>query len=154
MKILILFGTLTGNTQAAAMMLLDSIKAQSENNVFEIKDLRHMPLEDIKHYDGVIFGTSTWDEGNANPDTELFLEKLDTTHLDLSHVRFYLFCLGESFYEHFCAAVDKVRAKLTTHSAIVSSNSFTIDGEPTQEIINHLTQESLAFIKTIESKSY
>ncbi len=129
MKILILYGSISGNTEAVATTLYEQLVKGVPDYEFEILDLNSTEPGKILDYDAVIFGSSTWDD-LPNPDTEDFLIRLNSSALDLTGKRFALFGLGDSAYPVFCGALPLAQAEFEKHGGKVESNFFTIDGYP------------------------
>jgi len=101
MEIKILYGSETGNSQSLAndaKKKLDAYGFQAE-----VVDMQDVSLEKLSDYRDVLIITSTWGDGEPPANAENLyndLQKVQT--LDLSHMRYAVFALGQSFYEHFC----------------------------------------------------
>lgn len=120
-KILVIYATLTGNTQMAAMQLADSLN-------LETMSVDELPLREYKNYDLLVFGVSTWGEGDFNPATEDFINKIKSEKQKFEGVNFALFGLGDSSYTNFCGAVDKVAGELKSVGGKIIGDIHKIDG--------------------------
>jgi flavodoxin I len=152
-KGLVLYGTLTGNTEMAAKALYGKLIAVAPGRALELANVRDVAPEQLRQYDYVIFGASTWDD-YGNPDTEDFLAKLKTAAPDLSGVKFAFFGLGDSSYHNFCGAIDLAKqvAVGDCHCAVYPE-AFTIDGYPEEEMIAGLARWAQNFLSSIESRA-
>lgn len=145
MKILILYGSITGNTEATAAALFESLSNGHPEHSFELLNLNITEPEQLAAYDAVIFGTSTWDE-NSNPDTEDFLIKVETAAPDFAGKAFALFGLGDSAYPIFCGALPLARAVFEKHGGRVFAEFFTIDGFPPEQVLVQLVKWAEKFV--------
>jgi len=150
-KGLLLYGTLTGNTEMAAKDLQGKLLAARPDRQLDLANVRDLPPERLKDYDYVIFGASTWDDF-GNPDTEEFLEKLKAAAPDLSKVQFAFFGLGDSSYHNFCGAIDLAKKVASGQCRCgCHDNDFTIDGYPEPEMLDDLAKWAEGFLAPIES---
>ncbi len=101
MEIKILFGTETGNSEGLAG---DAQKALSEQGFkAEAVDMQEVNAEKLKSYTNILIITSTWGDGEPPANAENLYNELQTSSgVDLSHLNYAVFALGQSFYEHFC----------------------------------------------------
>lgn len=129
MKVLITFGTLTGNSETVAKYLYENLKS---DYLIELKlqDQIDTQIGELNNFDLVILVASTWGEGEANPITEDFIMRLsddfqanDTTH-------FALLGLGDSSYEFFCGVVDQLEKLLLEKKARILNPNLKLDGLP------------------------
>ena len=69
-KIVIIYGTLTGNTEEAAI----EIKEKLGSELTTLIDVYDASASDLENYDNIIFGASTWGIGDLQEDfTEICL---------------------------------------------------------------------------------
>ena len=150
MKILILYGTLTFNTETIAehmhKVLVDSGKKNVDIlNLSEVED-----LEIFRNYDFIIFGTSTWSDGEDNPDTEEFYERMNSK---LNHgskdvfanKKFAYFGLGERHYEHFCKSAYDAKKYFEKLGAETVGAVLEIDGYPEEPQLKQAEDWVLSF---------
>jgi len=140
-KTLILYGTLTGNTELAAKGLAQRLGAGALYNVRDISPTA------VATYSHIIFGTSTWDDF-GNPDTEDFLNKMAQDGPDLSYCRFAFFGLGDSAYQNFCGAVDLAKQGIGQRGGVLYPDTFTIDGYPEDDTMDSLAEWAHKFLET------
>ena len=90
MRILIFYGSTTGNTEEAA----ENIKEAMGDCVSHMVDICKIEPEVLLNYDVLIFGVPTWDVGQLQMDWETFLPRMEG--LDLNNKKIALFGLGDS----------------------------------------------------------
>lgn len=128
MNIALFYGSLTGNTMLLSEQLATYL--QSKGHEVTIEDQSMVDVNNLKNFDLVIFGASTWGEGDANPTTESFLSTLNDTSVDLTAMKYAVFGLGDRSYEHFCGVVDKLEHTLQTKKAHQVWQSLRLEGFP------------------------
>jgi flavodoxin I len=96
----IFFASSTGNSEEIASKIASSLNWEN----IEVFDLAGTKIEKINDYDKIIFGGSTWGDGELNDDWEDVWG--DFCKLDLSNKTIALFGLGdqESYSDEFCSA--------------------------------------------------
>src|SRR5690554_5038690 len=111
-KILILYATLTGNTQFVSEKIMEHLwdREDIEAELLSATDILDLNL--LKTYDLIIFGTSSWGEEDYNPDAEEFFERLENENFDFERTKFSFFGLGDSSYEVFCGASNRAEREL------------------------------------------
>ena len=144
MKNLILYGTLTGNTEAVAQQI--QTRMQVAGKELEIKNINQASIADINQVENLlIVASSTWDDGLPCSDMADFLEEYSQELPDLSGKKLAFFGCGDSNYPKFCTAVDTLEEIFTAKGGQKISNSLKIDGyiedENNQEKINNFTEQ-------------
>ncbi len=125
MKSIVIYGSTTGNTEEVANYVVQGLKdAGSEVLVKNVIDAQP---DELTGYDLVVLGSSTWNDGELQDDFVPFYEQMNG--INLAGKKGAAFGCGESIYEHFCAAVDKLEDKLKEMGAEVPSTSLKIDGD-------------------------
>lgn len=95
MRISLLYGTETGNTE----MLCDDIQAElGSDHEVEIENLQDVSPADLSLDCFYIIVCSTYGEGELPQSALPFMEKLQHGQADLSQLRFSMFGLGDSAY--------------------------------------------------------
>jgi flavodoxin I len=146
-KALIIYGSTTGNTEAAAHTIA---QAMAEHD-FEatVKDVTSVEMSDFANgYDVFLMGSSTWgdDEIELQEDFAEFYERMD--ELDLSGKKVAVFGCGDSTYTYFCGAVDALEEKTERLGAKLLVSGLKIDGDPEEvedeilEWANSVAQEA------------
>ena len=128
-KVLIVYGSTTGNTESVAKSLSQQISAQ--NHEVELKNVSGVSPQGLcSGNDLVLFGCSTWgqDEIELQDDFVPFFEQFD--QLDAAGVKCGVFGCGDDDYTYFCGAVDAIYDKLLALGAKVSPDKLKINGDP------------------------
>lgn len=112
-RIGVFYGTTSGNTEAVAGVLA---KALGEKRV-ELHDIAQSGFAGIEKYDLVIFGISTWNEGNLQADWETRWAELDA--MDFTNTCVALFGVGDQFGypETYLGALAKLYRRLLARGA-------------------------------------
>lgn len=129
MKILILYATLTLNTEYVAGKIKEYLENNTENDI-DILNVEELDIvEELLNYDFIIFGTSTWSEGHFPPDAEDKMKEIEEMEFSLKGKKIFFFGLGESHYDHFCEAVNIAETIfLNKLNADRVGESFLMDG--------------------------
>ncbi|MED3553381.1 flavodoxin domain-containing protein [Cytobacillus praedii] len=116
MKIGIIYTSVSGNTKELAHLLHELFSRQTiRAHLFHIADF---PIHTLSTFDAIAIGTYTWGDGDIPAEMEpLFreFEKIPQMKMITG-----VFGTGDSFYPHFCGAVDKFRdlLKINTDLAV------------------------------------
>ena len=126
MKNLILYGTLTGNTEMVANKIGELLTAAGKE--VELKNVNEASSEDIAAVENcLIVASSTWDDGLPCADMVAFLEE-NPELPSLTGKKLAFFGCGDSNYVKFCGAVDTLEEKFTQLGGQKISDSLKIDG--------------------------
>jgi flavodoxin I len=125
-KILIVYGSTTGNTEMVAEQIMDSLK----NHEVSLQDAADTSPEDLTKYDVLVLGSSTWDDGLLQQDFRDFVEGLE---IDLTDKKLAIFGLGDSNYPDFCEAADILEKIFTKLGGETIVATLKIDGFPDEE---------------------
>ncbi|BAK74140.1 MAG: flavodoxin [Arcobacter sp.] len=126
----IFFASSTGNSEEIAN------KIASKLGDIEVFDLAGTKIDKINEYDKLIFGGSTWGDGELNDDWEDAWG--DFSKLDLSNKTVALFGLGdqESYSDEFCSALGIIYEQIKSSGAKVigftSTEGYYHDGSKAQ----------------------
>lgn len=97
----IFFGSQTGNAQNLASVIGTSLDAQDIPN--EVLDFQDTPPEEISDLDKIIIVTSTYGDGEAPDNASEWLSYVKfEEELNLSHLKYAVIGLGDTYYPHFC----------------------------------------------------
>jgi len=126
MKILVLYASLTGNTESMAEAVGEGVKATGAEPV--LKEVMDAQVSDLLEYDGFVLGAYTWGDGELPDDFLDFYD--DMEQLDLSGRKAGVFGSGETAYAEFCAAVDLLSVKLKERGAELIGEGIKIELNP------------------------
>ncbi len=125
---------MSGTTMMVAEHIKDYLAGKSIESTME--DMADITPDDLAKYDLVFAGSSTWDDGRYNDVSREFFEKLESSDVDLSSVKFGVFGLGDQFYPHFCTVVDLMKETLVSKKGNVFDEMIKIDGFPDDEVFS------------------
>ncbi|MEW9670271.1 flavodoxin [Ammoniphilus sp. 3BR4] len=125
-KILMVFASMSGNTEEIANLVAEGIKQAGSE--IEIKEIFQANAEELMDYDGILLGTYTWGDGELPDDFLDFYDELDG--LDLKGKKAAVFGSGDHAYIHFCAAVDILEGKLQECGAELVQAGLKIEMSP------------------------
>ncbi|MDY6801221.1 MAG: flavodoxin [Bacteroidota bacterium] len=86
----IFYGSTTGNTEKIAR----KIKEHLQSETIDIYNVREATKADLEKYNNIIFGSSTWGEGELQEDFKQFLEVIKKANLKGKKVA--IFGIGDS----------------------------------------------------------
>ena len=124
-KVIIVYGSTTGNTETLSKYVEKGLKSSGVDVI--VKNVTESNPEELKDYDAIILGCSTWGDGELQDDFIPFEEKMRKIKLDGK--KGVVFGPGNSFYPQFCKAVDILEERLKSCGAQIIVNSLKIDGE-------------------------
>jgi flavodoxin short chain len=142
-KVLIVFGSTTGNTEGVA----ESIeKILTENGMtVSLQNAANITADGLgAGYEMILLGCSTWGEEDIELQDDFvpIYENLEKS--ELSGKKVGVFGCGDSSYTHFCGAVDVIEKKAEELGAKIVVGSLKIDGEPEAADIEAWTKEVLS----------
>ena len=112
-KLLIMYGTETGNSEYLAM---DAEKLASEHGMdVQVNAMDELSVDEISTYENVVIVCSTWGDGEQ-PDNaqELFDDFTDSPDGCMEGVNFAVLALGDSAFDMFCL-INLLAKKTTRH---------------------------------------
>lgn len=147
MKTLVLYGSLTGNTEATAQQI--SAFLDNHQVKHDLASAYDFSPEKVLTYDLLVLGSATWDYGQFQ---EYFAEFFEAVQdFDFSDKKFIAFGCGDSSYVDFCKAVDMIEDFWTKKKAIKLGPGLKIDGFPfqpeNQKLIEDWLEKLIKIIK-------
>ncbi|MBD3949298.1 flavodoxin [Tuanshanicoccus lijuaniae] len=144
---LIVFASLTGNTEQMADIVAEALEARDID--VEIVDSMQADAQDFLDYDICIVGSYTYGVDGVLPDEMIdFHEELG--ELDLSGKIFGVFGSGDDFYEYFCAAVDFFEDQFIKTGATKGGDSVKVNLNAEDEDIVNLQALANAIADKVE----
>ncbi|MEW6680644.1 MAG: flavodoxin [bacterium] len=131
-KVILVYGSTTGNTETLAEQVEDGLKSCGLD--VTCKNVTDSSSEELQGYDGIILGCSTWGDGELQDDFVEFEKGM--AGLNLAGKRAAVFGPGDSTYDKFCNAVDILEQRLKSCGAEIVADSFKVDGEVEPELEN------------------
>jgi len=124
-KILIVYGSTMGNTEK----LTEKIIYELNSDKLEItsKNVNDATVDELFNYDILLFGSSTWGNGELQDDFADFIIKLET--VNLTGKKGAVFGPGDSSYDKFCEAVTIIEESVKKCGLMLYMSGLRIDGE-------------------------
>jgi sulfite reductase (NADPH) flavoprotein alpha-component len=111
LPLLILFGSQTGTAEALALRIAKEAKARGCEP--RVVDAAAHGSVDWKKETNLLVVTSTYGDGDMPDNAQAFWEWLNTdTAGAVAHLNYSVLALGDTNYEHFCAAGIKIDSRL------------------------------------------
>jgi flavodoxin I len=128
METIIVYSTLTGNTEIASEWIRDRLIQAGHHLAME--NAGNVYPDILQDYDLIILGSPTYWSGETTDDFLPFLDKM--TELDLSGKKAAVFGLGDSdsYPDEFAHAVEIIEDSLARSGAELVIESLKIDGDP------------------------
>jgi flavodoxin short chain len=143
MKTLILYGSLTGNTEYIANQISDFLNQQQINH--DLINVAEFDPKKILDYELLILGCATWDYGQLQDDFKLFFDEVQG--FDFTGKKLAAFGCGDSSYVEFCEAVKIIEQFWTSKNAEKIITGLMIDGFPQQASNQKLLTSWLSELK-------
>ena len=128
-KVLIIFGSTTGNTESIASKignLLECAGVTAEvKNAADISDATDI----AKDYDAVLMGASCWGDEDIElqDDFQPVFDQIGS--MGLSGKKVAAFASGDSSYQHFCGAVDVIEEAAKDAGATIVAGGLKVEGD-------------------------
>ena len=121
----IFFGSTTGTTESVAARIAERLGVAQA----DVHNVAAASVEDVKKYDLLLLGSSTWGSGELQDDWPGFLDKLGKE--DLSGRRVALFGCGDAgvYSDTFCDAMAEIRDGLASTEYPGCGSRLCQDGE-------------------------
>jgi uncharacterized iron-regulated membrane protein/flavodoxin len=116
-SVLILYGTVTGNSETLAKKLADALAPTGLTA--RVRDMAHCQPNVLKQANCVLVVASTYGDGEPPEDAAPLWEALvHGNGLDLSGIKYSVLALGNTTYDHFCKCGRELDAALERHGAV------------------------------------
>lgn len=125
-KVILVYGSTTGNTEILSKSVAKGLKESGVDVL--LRSAAEVRPEELKDYDGIILGCSTWGDGELQDDFVPFEEKMEK--IELNGKKSAVFGPGDSsIYPQFCKAVDILEERLKSCRAEIVVDSLKVDGD-------------------------
>lgn len=115
----IVFGSQSGNAQNLANVIGDSLTEEFPCEVF---DMGELDPDEIHNINKLIIVTSTYGDGEPPDNASEWMSFVKfSEELDLSHLKYAVIGLGDTYYPHFCQAAkdfDEYLSKRGAHAML------------------------------------
>ncbi|MFH5185883.1 flavodoxin [Paenibacillus sp. TAB 01] len=143
-KVLIVFASMTGNTEEMAEAIRDGVRDAGIEP--EFKSALDASGSELTEYDGILLGAYTWGDGDLPDEFLDFYDEMDG--LDLTGKKAAVFGSCDSSYSSYGAAVDTIIEKLKELGAEVVLEGLKVELNPS----NDEKQECFNFGKQLVEK--
>ncbi|MBE1443210.1 flavodoxin [Paenibacillus sp. OAS669] len=145
-KIVMIFASMTGNTEAIADEIAEGIR-EAGGDVTQ-KYVMDSSGSELLQYDGILLGAYTWGDGELPDEFLDFYEELD--ELDLCGKKAAVFGSCDSSYAEYGAAVDTLTAKLQELGAEIALDGLKIELSPSQAEKELCRQYGVRFVEKLK----
>ena len=146
-NVLVLYGSTTGNTADVAETIGRIFSGQGHSAM--VKEVSTVKAEKLcEDYDLVLFGCSTWGDEDLELQSD-FIDLFDNfDRIGAGGKNAAVFGCGDSFYTHYCGAVDAIEARFKELGGNILRAGLKIDGDPSaaQAEIESWAKELLGLI--------
>ena len=131
-KVLILFGSSTGNTESIAQKLEELIAAGG-HDVTLLNAAKAAAKNLADGYDAVLMGCSAWgvEDLELQDDFLPLFDEMD--RMGLKGKKVAAFASGDQEYEHFCGAVPAIEERAKELGAVIIADGLKMEGDASTE---------------------
>lgn len=124
--IVVVYASMTGNTEDMALQIVKGIKEEGLEPVVERVD--DVKASDLAGYDGIVLGAYTWGDGELPDEFLDYFDDLDD--VDLTGKKAAVFGSCDSAYSEYGVAVDLLLAKLKERGAEIVQEGLKVELTP------------------------
>lgn len=128
-NILIVFASLTGNTEEMAELIAEGIRGTGLTA--DLKEVEQCSASELMRYDAFLLGAYTWGDGELPDEFEDFIDEM--TELKLHGRKAAAFGSGDTTYRLYCGAVDYLEQKLKEFGVAVEQDGLKVEYGPNTE---------------------
>ena len=127
-KVLIVFGSSTGNTESIAQKLAELVTAGGhEVKLINAADASAENL--AEGFDAVLFGCSAWGMEDLEMQDDFASLFEDFDRMGLAGRKVAAFASGDTEYEHFCGAVPAIEERAKELGAVIIADGLKMEGD-------------------------
>lgn len=149
MKIIIIYASMTGNTEEISEIIAEGIREEGEELV--MKSVMNADASELEQYDGILLGSYTWGDGELPDEFLDFYDDMDD--IQLKHKRAAVYGSCDSSYPSHGAAVDILIDKLQDLGAEVVLPGMKIELAPTSQEKEACKQFGRQFVRQLSGLS-
>ncbi|PIU68201.1 MAG: flavodoxin [Armatimonadetes bacterium CG07_land_8_20_14_0_80_40_9] len=146
-KAIVIYGSTTGSTEELSGSVVEGL---TEGGLeVTLKNVVDANVNELKDYEVIVLGSSTWEEGELQDDFIDFHDKMKD--VSLTDKKSAVFGLGDSdgYPDTFCKAVDILEEKLKECGAKLIIEGLKIDGDIDDQASNKAKEWALKIAKSI-----
>ena len=126
-KTILIYGSTTGNTAVLSEHVAAGLKQAGAD--VTVKDVADTGVDELASYDAIVFGCSTWGDGELQDDFIDFHADLDGASLDGKKAAVFGPGDSDGYPDTFCEAVDILEETLKKCGADIVAENLKIDGD-------------------------
>lgn len=149
-KVLVLYTSLTGNTEVMAEAVLNQLDRYENHVVSKSFAEDALETEELLDYDAILIGIYTWVDGDLPFEVEDFYEELED--LDLTGKVCGTFGSADSEYEQYGTATEMLYDILEEQGATMIQDKIIVDLEPDDSEIERCRKMADTSIDMISEK--
>ncbi len=131
-KVLIVFGSSTGNTESIADKLSELITAGGHE--VKLLNAADASAENLAEgYDAVLFGCSAWGMEDLEMQDDFLPLFEDFESMGLKGRKVAAFASGDQEYEHFCGAVPAIEERAKELGATIIADGLKMEGDASND---------------------
>lgn len=143
--IVLIYASLTGNTEEMADAIVSGIRSQGAEVV--VKSVVDANASELERYDGILLGAYTWGDGELPDEFLDFYEEMDD--IKLAGRKAAVFGSCDSCYPEYGAAVDLLIDKLKATGADVALPGLKVELSPSGEDAEACRSFGSEFVKLV-----
>ncbi len=146
-KVILLFCSMSGNTEEIAEIIETSITNQGlELYTFQI-DMDNITASDLLDYEAILFGTYTWGDGDIPYELEDFYDDLED--IDLTGKVVALFGSCDSMYPNYGGAIETFANRFKERGASNVLYHLKVDLTPDQDDVKRCQKFAEEFVEEL-----
>lgn len=149
MKALIVYASLTGNTEESAEILSEILSDLEVDT--KVMECTQVDPDEFLNYDLCIVGTYTWGREGELPD-EIVLFHQALAEVDLSGKTYGVFGSGEEAYGYFCKSADDFDKQFVLSKAQKGAETVKIEANAKEHDVENLVTFANELIKSHNTK--
>lgn len=127
-KAALIYSSITGNTEEVVKKLELYLSSELLLEVFSVHDFK---LNTLTSYDLIIIGTYSWGDGDIPLEMLPLYQAFETEAT--KQIKTAVFGTGDSFYPHFCGAVNEFRDMLFVQTTLLATLKIELSPQPSDE---------------------
>ena len=126
-KTILIYGSTTGNTEELSGRVAAGLEQGGAD--VTVKDVADTGVAELASYDAIVFGCSTWGDGELQDDFIDFHADLDGTSLNGKKAAVFGPGDSDDYPDTFCDAVDILEDALKGCGADIVAENLKVDGD-------------------------
>lgn len=127
-RILMVYASMSGNTEIITDIIANQLRVLGYEIEIKSFDFDVIHIEDFNHYEAVVVGTYTWDDGQLPYEVEDFY--IDLEEAPIQDKVFAVYGSADSCYDTYGRAIDLVAEQAEKFGAYVLQERLKIDLSP------------------------